>query len=192
MEMKRRLLETGMLSERELECATPHELFEYWCNYEGLVGYADKILEALADCDYEVKSHATHKVIKCVYLDEMPFDKNGVHATGNYVQFDNGNWELEYADSDFEYADDCVYEYEDGSPVPTVKNDYFFSERQIEEYFAPRIEGMSNGEIMDFLAGYCREHTVRLCGSIYGANDLYQLLVGVDYDPTKALEYLGW
>lgn len=53
--MKERLIATGDFTASELECATPHELFELWCNYEGLVHYADKILEALRDCGYEVK-----------------------------------------------------------------------------------------------------------------------------------------
>lgn len=112
MDMKERLIATGDFTARELECATPHELFEFWCNYEGLIGYADDILSALEDCGYRV-SAASQKVVKCIELYEMPFDKGGVHATGNYVQFDNGDCAYEYEDSNFEYSDACVYEYED-------------------------------------------------------------------------------
>lgn len=50
------------------------------------------------------------KVIKCVELNDMPFDKydsnvNGlVHATGCECQFEDGHWAVEYENSNFEYA----------------------------------------------------------------------------------------
>lgn len=53
-EMRFRLWQTGEFSTSELEVATPHELFEMWCNYEGIIGYADSIINALAECGYTV------------------------------------------------------------------------------------------------------------------------------------------
>lgn len=58
------------------------------------------------------------KVVKAIALKEMPFDKGDgtgfglIHATGYYVEFDNGTGAYEYEDSDFEYAEDCVFESE--------------------------------------------------------------------------------
>lgn len=52
----------------------------------------------------------------------------------------------------------------------------FFSERQIEEYFAPRLSCMTASEIRDYLTGFCKDHQVRCCGCIYTAEDLYKLL----------------
>ncbi len=55
-EMKFRLWQTGEFDLRELEIATPHELFEMWCNYEGLTHYAGSILNALRECGYTVNA----------------------------------------------------------------------------------------------------------------------------------------
>lgn len=55
-EMRFRLWQTGEFSTSELEVATPRELFEMWCEYEGLMFYADSILNALAECGYVVLS----------------------------------------------------------------------------------------------------------------------------------------
>lgn len=129
--MKEMLLKTGDFTTRELECATPHELFELWCDYEGLIGYADKILCALEDCGYSV-----------------------------------------------------------GKSEPEMER--FFSVKQIEEYFIPRLDGMTNREIKDFLVGYCREHKVVCCGNTYTADNLYEMFVAPDFDPTHGLEYLGF
>lgn len=57
------------------------------------------------------------KVVKAIRLKEMPFDKYSdgtgfVHATGFDCMFDDGEWRTEYEDSNFEYADDCVFEDE--------------------------------------------------------------------------------
>ena len=55
-EMKFRLWQTGEFDLRELEIATPHELFEMWCNYEGFVHCADSILNALRECGYALET----------------------------------------------------------------------------------------------------------------------------------------
>lgn len=57
-----------------------------------------------------------------------------------------------------------------------MKTERFFSERQIEEYFAPRLSGMFTSEIRDYLTGFCKDHQVRCCGCVYNAEDLYKLL----------------
>lgn len=54
-EMKLRLWETGEFDVDELKIMTPKELFEAWCNYEGLVHYADSIINALRECGYKVE-----------------------------------------------------------------------------------------------------------------------------------------
>ena len=53
----------------------------------------------------------------------------------------------------------------------------FFSVRQIEEFFAPRLEGMFTSEIREWIESYCEFHKVR-CGAYeYAAGDLVQLLI---------------
>lgn len=118
-EMRFRLWQTGEFDTRELEIATPYELFEAWCNYEG-IGHAQSILCALKECGYivSVPNSGRGYVIQCIHLNEMPYDKEGVHATGNFVYFESGDYEYEYEDSAFEYADDCNHLFEDGTEVP--------------------------------------------------------------------------
>lgn len=53
-----------------------------------------------------------------------------------------------------------------------MKTERFFSERQIEEYFAPRLSCMTASEIRDYFAGFCKDHKVTCCGSVYTAADL--------------------
>lgn len=53
-----------------------------------------------------------------------------------------------------------------------MKTERFFSERQIEEYFAPRLSCMTASEIRSFLNGFCKEHKVLCCGSLYTEEDL--------------------
>lgn len=53
-EMRFRLWQTGEFDTRELEVATPRELFEMWCEYVGIIGYADSIINALRECGYTV------------------------------------------------------------------------------------------------------------------------------------------
>ena len=70
--------------------------------------------------------------------------------------------------------------------------DHFFSVRQIEEYFAPRIDGMECRELHDYLVEYCNDHEVVCGGNLYNANDLFNLLAVPDFNPVNGLEYLGW
>lgn len=41
-------------------------------------------------------------IIMRIQLEEMPFDRNGMHATGYEVQFEDGSWWVEYIDEDGE------------------------------------------------------------------------------------------
>lgn len=52
------------------------------------------------------------------HLREMPFDKFNsddgfVHATGDCCQFEDGHWETEYEDCQFEDAPDCKEVWEE-------------------------------------------------------------------------------
>lgn len=58
-EMRTRLYQTGDFKTGELDIATPHELFEAWCNYIGLVHCADSILTALSACGYKIELPTT-------------------------------------------------------------------------------------------------------------------------------------
>ena len=85
-EMKFRLWQTGDFSTRELEIATPHELFEAWCNYEGIVGYADSILNALRECGYNVEVPASKTEMYVVTVtvwhgDEVSSERFMYHRT---------------------------------------------------------------------------------------------------------------
>ena len=51
-------------------------------------------------------------VVQCVALSEMPFDKDGVHATGNFVTFQDGSCAVEYENDDYDYSPKCRYLYE--------------------------------------------------------------------------------
>lgn len=53
----------------------------------------------------------------------------------------------------------------------------FFSERQIEEYFAPRLSCMTVSEIRDYLTGFYKDHKVVCCGDVYTAEDLTALFL---------------
>ena len=61
------------------------------------------------------------KIIKRVFLRDMPFDKwdttnnEYVHATGCEIQLDDGSWWTEYEDmlDWWDEAPDCVYEDEE-------------------------------------------------------------------------------
>lgn len=52
----------------------------------------------------------------------------------------------------------------------------FFSERQIEEYFAPRLAGETEDGIRRWLERYCESNKVKCCGIVYTAEDLVRLL----------------
>lgn len=41
--------------ERNLQTATPHELFDMWLDYEGVLGYTDQIIKALRESGYVVE-----------------------------------------------------------------------------------------------------------------------------------------
>lgn len=56
----------------------------------------------------------------------------------------------------------------------------FFSERQIEEYFAPRLSGMVTREVRSCLDGFCKDHKVICGGKEYTADDLFRILVDED------------
>lgn len=55
-EMVKRLMETGEYEAWELYGLTSGELFEKWCEYEGLVGYSDRIIRMLKECGFDVTS----------------------------------------------------------------------------------------------------------------------------------------
>ena len=85
-EMKFRLWQTGDFSTSELEIATPHELFEMWCNYEGLTHYADSIINALRECGYNVEVPARKTEMYVVSIvewngDEVYSERHMYHRT---------------------------------------------------------------------------------------------------------------
>ena len=57
------------------------------------------------------------KAVKRIRMANMPFDKfeNGtfVHATGYMIELEDGSWEIEYEDMEYEDADDCIFEEEE-------------------------------------------------------------------------------
>lgn len=68
----------------------------------------------------------------------------------------------------------------------------FFSERQIEEYFAPRLEGMLARECREYLRGWCEDHKAVLQGNgEYSYEELCELLID-PWNPVRCLDYLGF
>ena len=65
----------------------------------------------------------------------------------------------------------------------------FSSEKQIEVYFALRLEGMSYGEAKRWLEGWCADYKAVCGGSEYTADDLLKVCVD-PWDPTRCLPYL--
>lgn len=65
---------------------------------------ADSIIEDIEmnPQDYYLQSYLDYKgdtvYTLCKYLEKMPFDKNGVHATGSAYLETNGDWVTEYED----------------------------------------------------------------------------------------------
>ena len=57
------------------------------------------------------------KAVKRIRMANMPFDKfennQFVHATGDLVKLEDGSWEIEYEDQEYEDADDCIFEEEE-------------------------------------------------------------------------------
>lgn len=57
------------------------------------------------------------KAVKRIKLNRMPYDKfvDGcfIHATGYEVKLEDGSWEIEYEDMEFQDADDCIFEEEE-------------------------------------------------------------------------------
>ena len=57
------------------------------------------------------------KAVKRIRMANMPFDKfvDGcfIHATGYEVKLEDGSWEIEYEDQEYEDADDCIFEEEE-------------------------------------------------------------------------------
>lgn len=69
---------------------------------------------------------------------------------------------------------------------------YFFSERQIEEYFAPRLSGMLARECKQYLYEWCDEYKAILHGSgEYSYEELCNLLID-PWNPVRCLDYLGF
>lgn len=64
-------------------------------------------------------------VVERFRMANMPFDKfennQFVHATGDLVKLEDGSWEIEYEDMEYEDAPDCKYSEED-------------DEEELEEY----------------------------------------------------------
>lgn len=57
------------------------------------------------------------KAVERIRMANMPFDKfeNGrfVHATGDLVKLEDGSWEIEYEDMEYEDALGCKYSNEE-------------------------------------------------------------------------------
>lgn len=68
----------------------------------------------------------------------------------------------------------------------------FFSEKQIEEYFAPRLEGMLARECREYIRGWCGDYKAILHGyGEYSCEELCNLLID-PWDPVRCLDYLGF
>lgn len=57
------------------------------------------------------------KAVERIRMANMPFDKfeNGsfVHATGDLVKLEDGSWEIEYSEEEYEDAPGCKYSEEE-------------------------------------------------------------------------------
>ena len=57
------------------------------------------------------------RAVKRIRMANMPFDKfensQFVHSTGDLVKLEDGSWEIEYEDMEYEDADDCIFEEEE-------------------------------------------------------------------------------
>ena len=57
------------------------------------------------------------KAVKRIRMANMPFDKfvdgRFIHATGYEVKLEDGSWEIEYEDQEYEDAPGCKYEEEE-------------------------------------------------------------------------------
>lgn len=95
--------------------------------------------------------------------------------------YDNGVHFLSFKDLCAEWCIDSNYR-------ETVQ---CFSVKQIENHF-PDLKGMENCQIQSFLRGFCKDYKVTCGGKEYTAEDLYNILVKPDFDPTHGLEYIGF
>lgn len=57
------------------------------------------------------------KAVERIRMANMPFDKfennQFVHATGYEVKLEDGSWEIEYEDMEYEDAPGCIFEEEE-------------------------------------------------------------------------------
>ena len=67
----------------------------------------------------------------------------------------------------------------------------FFSEKQIEEYFASRVEDASYGDARRWFEGWCVDHKAICGGNVYTADDLMRVCVD-PFNPVRCLPYLGF
>lgn len=65
----------------------------------------------------------------------------------------------------------------------------FFSEKQIEEYFASRIEDASYGDARRWFMAWCADYKAICGGNEYTAEDLMRICVD-PWNPTRCLPYL--
>lgn len=56
--MVRRLKATGDFTPEDFADCTPRDLFRMWLEYEGIIGYSGKILNALKDCGFQMENMA--------------------------------------------------------------------------------------------------------------------------------------
>lgn len=56
-----------------------------------------------------------YRVIERMKLNNMPFDKDGSHATGYSLKLEDGSWVDEYESNQdwFEDAENCIYTEEE-------------------------------------------------------------------------------
>lgn len=66
----------------------------------------------------------------------MPYDKfvdgHFIHATGYEVKLEDGSWEIEYEDMEFQDADDCIFEEEEEEEEENYRCIYEDSDMTVE------------------------------------------------------------
>lgn len=90
-----------------------------------------KAIGSIIDLEIFLSSMYQQKAVERVRLNEMPLDKyrtgvGYIHATGDEVKLENGEWVTEYEDDIIEDAPDCVYREQQ---LSDIQPDEYYTKR---------------------------------------------------------------